>query len=90
MSGEWLRQTERRTSKTLFWVFGPSCGLGTRQGGWGHPQENLTQVADVIPGLFDSMEDPKLQTKGRRDLRNVVVLGVLLEALIHIVKFASC
>ena len=32
---EWLRQTERRTSKTLFPVFGPSCGLGMRQGGSG-------------------------------------------------------
>ena len=30
--GEWLRR-----SKLLFWVFGPSCGLGTRPGGRATP-----------------------------------------------------
>ena len=28
-----------------------------------HPTENLTQVVDVTPGLFGSMQDPKLKTK---------------------------
>ena len=38
------------------------------------PTENLTQVADVTPGLFGSKEDPKLKTKAAETWRTLLFL----------------
>ena len=53
---DFLRSGVRRTSKLLSWIWYASKRLS-------NPTENLTQVADVTPSLFGSMEDPKLKMK---------------------------
>ena len=72
--GEWLHRTEQITSKFLF--------LGLRSELWpwyaarrlGHPNENLTQFPDVTPGLFGSIEDPKLKTMAAETRRMLLFL----------------
>ena len=64
-SGVWGVAASNRTENFKISVL----GLRSKLWAWyasrrlSHPTENLTQVADVTPGLFGSMEDPKLKTK---------------------------
>ena len=75
-SGVWGAAASNRTENFKIYVL----GLRSELWAWyasrrlSHPTENLTQVADVTPGLSGSMEDPTLKTKAAETWRKLLFL----------------